>query len=168
MSYDFFCDIILVKFNIRHGVYFVRISVKARYGLSAMICLAQSYRAQEYVTIISLAKRLDISKIYLEQVFSLLKRAELVSSTKGAQGGYRLMKNPSEITAGDILYSIETSMFEKTENTIEENEKFIESAMRDMVFEKVDKAIRDSLCVTLDELVAESEKQAAEGYMFYL
>lgn len=149
-------------------MYFVRISVKARYGLSAMICLAQSYRAQEYVTIISLAKRLDISKIYLEQVFSLLKRAELVSSTKGAQGGYRLMKNPSEITAGDILYSIETSMFEKTENTIEENEKFIESAMRDMVFEKVDKAIRDSLCVTLDELVAESEKQAAEGYMFYL
>ncbi|GHU51015.1 Rrf2 family transcriptional regulator [Clostridia bacterium] len=146
----------------------MRISVKARYGLSAMICLAQSYRAQEYVTIISLAKRLDISKIYLEQVFSLLKRAELVSSTKGAQGGYRLMKNPSEITAGDILYSIETSMFEKTENTIEENEKFIESAMRDMVFEKVDKAIRDSLCVTLDELVAESEKQAAEGYMFYL
>jgi hypothetical protein len=47
-----------------------------------VICLAQKYNTGEYVTILSLADRLKISKIYLEQVFSIFKRTDLVSSIK--------------------------------------------------------------------------------------
>jgi Rrf2 family protein len=67
----------------------MRISSKGRYGIAAMISMAQNQSKNAYITIISIAEKLGISKIYLEQVFSLRKRAEMVHSIKGAQGGYR-------------------------------------------------------------------------------
>lgn len=148
----------------------MRISVKARYGLSTMICLAQYYITGEYITIISLAEKLKISKIYLEQVFSLLKRSKLVISAKGAQGGYRLARTPKEITALDILSAIELSLFEKTEFTILESEEYIEKAMQAVVFEKLNQCIKDNLAaVSLQDLVEEANKHSSdEGYMYYL
>ena len=65
----------------------MRISSKGRYGLAAMVCMAESYGSGACITIISLSERLGISKIYLEQVFSLLKRGGLVLAIKGVQGG---------------------------------------------------------------------------------
>ena len=47
----------------------MKISSKGRYGLAAMISLSNSYENNEYITIISIAEKLGISKIYLEQVF---------------------------------------------------------------------------------------------------
>ncbi|MGI6332833.1 MAG: Rrf2 family transcriptional regulator, partial [Zhaonellaceae bacterium] len=64
----------------------MRISVKARYGLGAMLYLAQYYAAQENIPVQKISDSLGVSKIYLEQVFSLLRHAELVIATKGAQG----------------------------------------------------------------------------------
>ena len=77
----------------------MKISAKGRYGLAAMTYLARSYAAGAPVTIISISEKLGISKIYLEQVFSLLKRARLVNSIKGSQGGYQLSRAPRAIKA---------------------------------------------------------------------
>ncbi|GAE87910.1 iron-sulfur cluster regulator IscR [Acetivibrio straminisolvens JCM 21531] len=44
--------------------------------------MAQQYNNGEHITVISISEKLGISKIYLEQVFSLLKKAKIVSSTK--------------------------------------------------------------------------------------
>ena len=88
----------------------MKISAKGRYGLAAMIVLARSYESSSPVTIISISEHLGISKIYLEQVFSLLKRSKLVNSIKGSQGGYQLSRHPREITAYEILSSIEISL----------------------------------------------------------
>ena len=99
----------------------MKISSKGRYGLAAMIYIAQNGINGECITIISIAERLNISKIYLEQVFSLLKRANLVISVKGAQGGYKLSHSPKEITAREILESIESSLFETTDLTVKES-----------------------------------------------
>ena len=85
----------------------MRISAKGRYGLAAMTHLAQCYQADMPITIISIAEKMGISKIYLEQVFSLLKRAGLVNSIKGAQGGYQLARAPEDITVGDIIDATE-------------------------------------------------------------
>ena len=68
----------------------MKISAKGRYGLAAMTYLARNYAAGTPITIVSISEKLGISKIYLEQVFSLLKRARLVNSIKGSQGGYQL------------------------------------------------------------------------------
>lgn len=148
----------------------MRISAKTRYGISAMICLARNYNATECTTIINLSERLKISKLYLEQVFSLLKRAGLVTSTKGSQGGYHLSKPPKEITAYDIFAGIETSLTEKVKDTVSESDKSIETAMRTVIFDRLDETVDTVLSeITLEKLMSEAEKYiSSEGYMYYL
>lgn len=150
-------------------VFNLRISSKARYGLASMIVLAQNYKSQEYITVVSISERLDISKIYLEQVFSLLKRADLVISTKGAQGGYRLATSPSSITVYDILNAIEISLFEKTDRSVSQAENAIEETMQTMVWGRIDKNISETLKnITLNDLVNDANQRAEDGYMFYI
>ena len=64
----------------------MKLSTKGRYGLRAMIDLAQ-YSEQDAVSISSIAQRQNISESYLEQLVAKLKKAGLVMSTRGAQGG---------------------------------------------------------------------------------
>lgn len=148
----------------------MRISAKGRYALAAVISMAQQYNNGEYITVISISKRLGISKIYLEQVFSLLKHGGLVNSVKGAQGGYQLARRPGQITVLDVLSAVETSLFEKAEDTVLEKSPDIETAMRLSVFEVLDKSIKDALDkITLDDLTAEAEKHNEEhALMFYI
>lgn len=148
----------------------MRISAKGRYALAAMIHMAQHTGTGEYITVISISETLGISKIYLEQVFSLLKRGELVNSVKGAQGGYQLTRMPKEITAYDVLSAVELSLFEKTEDTVAEKSVEMDKAMRLAVFEPLEQAARTSLQgVTLYDLAIETEKQkSAQGLMYFI
>ena len=59
------------------------------------------------MTLKDIAQRQGISKKYLEQIVSALSRAGLVRSQRGTRGGYRLAKDPEEITSGDILRALE-------------------------------------------------------------
>lgn len=146
----------------------MRISSKGRYGLAAMICLAQNYDSNECVTIISISEKLGISKIYLEQVFSLLKRASLVLAIKGAQGGYKLARHPQTIDSYEILRALEQSLFEKTEESVSKEASGIEQAMQNTVFSSIDISVAAALKkVTLADLVTETEKQTSD-YMFYI
>lgn len=147
----------------------LRISSKGRYALASLISMAQNYDSGEYTTVISISEKLGISKIYLEQVFSLLKRAGLVNSVKGAQGGYILTTIPQQITVYDIMKAVELSLFESTEETVAETEPEIEKAMRVLAFDKLDEAVKVTLQkTTLYDLVAEAERQKTEGYMYYI
>lgn len=65
----------------------MKLSTKGRYGLRAMIDLAQ-YSEEEPVSISSIAARQEISERYLEQLMSLLRKAGLIKSIRGAGGGY--------------------------------------------------------------------------------
>lgn len=148
----------------------MRISSKGRYGLAAMISIAQLGQNGEFVTVISISEKLGISKIYLEQVFSLLKRSRLVTSVKGAQGGYHLSKTPDKITAYDILQAVEISLFEKTDSSVSEDSKEIDSAMKSLVWDSLDNTIAKILKqVTLSDLVLEAEtNKSGDNYMFYI
>lgn len=148
----------------------MRVSSKGRYGLAASVVLAQNYMSGNYLTVASLAEQLGISKIYLEQVFSQMKKAGLVSSVKGAQGGYRLAQPPQKITVLSILTALEQSLFEKTEKSVEQKAPEIENAMQDAVFTVLDKAVSASLSgVTLYSLVTKTEEyRKDESYMFYI
>lgn len=148
----------------------MRISSKGRYGLAAMVSMAQNYESDSCITIISLSERLGISKIYLEQVFSLLKRAGLVLAIKGAQGGYKLSRPPQEITSYDILEALEQALFDKTEESVAQKAEEIEKAMRNLVYSTLDEAVEQALRKTsLYDLVTETEKQkSGAGFMFYI
>lgn len=148
----------------------MRISTKGRYALAAAISMSQQHDNGEYITVLSISEKLGISKIYLEQVFSLLKRGGLVISVKGAQGGYMLSRMPDQITVFEILSAVEGALFESAEDTVESNAPGIEKAMRLSVFEVLDKSVKDALTsVTLDDLTSEAEKNnTSSAQMFYI
>jgi len=84
----------------------MRLTTKGRYGLRAMVDLAQ-HHGRGPVPLKSIAERQAISEAYLEQLFATLRRAHLVRSIRGATGGYLLAQDPSQITVGDIIRALE-------------------------------------------------------------
>lgn len=84
----------------------MKLSTKGRYGVKAMVDLAINYGEQP-VSIKSISERQSISEYYLEQLFSSLRKAKLIKSIRGAQGGYVLNRAPEEITIYDIIYVLE-------------------------------------------------------------
>ena len=147
----------------------MKISAKGRYGLAAMTYLARNFASGAPITIISISEKLGISKIYLEQVFSLLKRAQLVNSIKGSQGGYQLAREPREISAYDILSSIELSLMEKVSPAAEKMPA-LDRALAAKVFTPLDDQIKDTLSsVSLDDILTaiEAEKDT-DSLMYYI
>ena len=146
----------------------MKISAKGRYGLVAMTHLAQCYESNMPITIISISNKLGISKIYLEQVFSLLKRGMLVISIKGSQGGYQLARKPAEITVYDILSAIELSLMEQTisESRIPELDK----AINENVYNPLDEGINEILkSVNLEDLLSAVNKEMdASSQMYFI
>lgn len=84
----------------------MKLSTKGRYGLRAMLDLALS-STEDAVALSGVAERQSISISYLEQLIAKLKKAGLVNSIRGAQGGYVLAKPANEISVGDILRALE-------------------------------------------------------------
>jgi Rrf2 family protein len=86
----------------------MKLTTRGQYGLLAMYDLARHDRAP--VSIKAISQRQGISDAYLEQLMASLKKAGLVRSTRGAQGGYQLAKNPMETSIGEILLALEGSL----------------------------------------------------------
>ncbi len=84
----------------------MKLSTKGRYGLKAMFELSLT-QENGPVPLRQIAQKQNISEQYLEQIFSALKKAGLIKSVRGAQGGYLLVKEPKDITVGDILIVLE-------------------------------------------------------------
>jgi Rrf2 family protein len=148
----------------------MRISAKGRYALAATIHLAQKYDSGEYTTVLSISERFGISKIYLEQVFSLLKRGNIVNSVKGAQGGYQLARPPKNISLYDVLSAVELTLFENNDATVADTAPEIEKTLEHSVFNRLDDALKKILReITLEHLVNEAESNKPEdGLMFYI
>jgi len=87
----------------------MKISTKGRYGLKAVVDIAyvMQKHSEKCVSIKSIAERQGISENYLEQIVSPLKKARIVNSIRGANGGYYLAKPAEELTAGEVLRILE-------------------------------------------------------------
>lgn len=84
----------------------MKMSTKGRYGIKAMLELALVYEI-ETMSVKSIAKKQNISELYLEQIFSMLRKAQLIKSVRGAKGGYSLTRNPKNITIKNIIDVVE-------------------------------------------------------------
>ncbi len=84
----------------------MKLSTRGRYGIHAMYDLAVNADAGPQ-SIKAIAEREAIPEDYLEQLIALLKREGLVTSVRGAQGGYMLARRPEEISVGDVLRALE-------------------------------------------------------------
>ena len=127
----------------------MKLSTKGRYGLRAMLDLALNSEC-EAVSIASISARQHISESYLEQLIAKLRKAELVSSVRGAGGGYKLARKPEEISVGDILRALEGNLDAVQCPGLQEEQGCSGSDL--CVTKFVWKKINDSINQTVDEM----------------
>ena len=80
----------------------MKISTRGRYAIRVMLDLAE-HNTGEYIPLMDIAKRQEISEKYLESIVSVLSKQKFVKALRGKGGGYRLARTPSEYTIGSIL-----------------------------------------------------------------
>ena len=148
----------------------MKFSKKSRYGLTSLIDLTV-HSKNGHVALNSIAERNDISPQYLEQVFASLRKAGIVKSVKGPQGGYFLSRDPKEISVADIVTVLEGSFCLENEE-IPENCKSqgAPRAVQKLIVDQVNQALNNILTqLTLADLVKEAEEYSAYGCdMYYI
>ena len=87
----------------------MKLTSKGRYAVTAMIDIALN-QGSGAITLSLISDRQGISLSYLEQLFSKLKRAGLVSSARGPGGGYRLSREAQAISVGEIIHAVDESV----------------------------------------------------------
>lgn len=85
----------------------MKISAKTEYACIAMIELASQYGTGEPVRIRKIAERHSVPPRFLVQILLQLKGAGLVASTRGAAGGYHLLRAPDQVSLGEVMEVIE-------------------------------------------------------------
>jgi len=132
------------------------LSVKSKYGLSAMLELALK-GTETPIQTRTLTEARDIPHNYLEQILTELKRDGLVKSFRGARGGYILAKSPSHIKIIDILNSLE--------GPSKLSESYCGCKTLTNFWETVEKDLKELLNVSLEDLI--QQKQKSEKILNY-
>ena len=144
----------------------MKLSTKGRYGLRAVLDIAL-HSEEEAVALSTIADRQSISISYLEQLIAKLKKAGIVSSTRGAKGGYILAKDPSMISVGEILRALEGNLdpvdcaeIVGGESTCNASDICVTKYVWKRISDSINNAV-DNLM--LSELVEESKARLKEG-----
>lgn len=148
----------------------MKISTKGRYGLRAMLNLAIN-NGSGYTTLKTISKREEISEEYLEHIFSILRRANLVKSIKGSRGGYILADKPSKISIASILYALEGDL-SIADNIIDDNKTYnsIDYCLKINVWDKINTEVAKVIeSITLENLISRYEVISNDKVsMFYI
>ncbi len=138
----------------------MRISSKGDYGIRALIELAHRYGEGRLTQSAEIAARQNIPESYLEQLLAMLRRAGLVRSVRGPQGGHALARHPSEIRVSDVIRALEGELIPV--ECLEEASECSRTggcAQREM-WEEVQRAIMQVLDrVTIAELAAKDRQR---------
>ncbi|MGL5615616.1 MAG: RrF2 family transcriptional regulator [Sarcina sp.] len=135
----------------------MKLSTKGRYGVKAMVDLAMHY-GDKPVSIKAISQRQKISDYYLEQLFSSLRKAKLIRSVRGAQGGYVLNRTPEEITVADIMDVLEgpIEIADCLEGVVCDN---IDCCATKLLWAKIKNSIDEVMTsVTLQDILNDAEK----------
>lgn len=145
----------------------MKISTKGRYGLRGMVDLA-IHSTDGHVALNAIAERQDISVNYLEQVFSTLRKAGIVKSVKGAQGGYILGDVPSKLTVGMILRALEGSLELVEDTNRAGSDGTVQQCLKihvwDVMTETVNRIVDET---TLEDLVNEYQSMSSSIASIY-
>lgn len=139
----------------------MKITGKAKTAIKILIILANS---EDRLSVREIAATGDLPVRYSEQIVSILKKNDLVNSTKGANGGYTLSHPAESVKIWDLVVKTEG------ENPFAETLKgHLDETMNEMVFESLDQMIQDKLSqISLADLVATYKKKSNQEYMYYI
>lgn len=134
----------------------MKLSTKGRYGLRAAVDLA-IFAKSEPISISTIAAREGLSESYLEQLFAKLKKAGLVSSSRGTNGGYQLAKPAGDISVGDVMRALEGDMVVVDCPDSESKCAKFDSCVTKYVWKRINNSINDTMdSMTLEEIAANS------------
>ena len=84
----------------------MKLNTKSRYAVMALADIA-SFNKQNPVSLRDISLRQNISLVYLEQIFSKLRKNNIVKSIRGTNGGYVLTKDPEQIKLSNIFSAVD-------------------------------------------------------------
>lgn len=142
----------------------MKISTRTRYGIRAMIEMAQNY-GNGPLQLKNIARRQDISVKYLEQIVAILKAGGFIRSIRGAKGGYILAKAPNQIKLNNVFDCLEgpVSMVE----CVEDENYCAKSAdcVARQLWQRVSNAIGTILSlITIQDLVDSAKDKMKSNY----
>ena len=136
----------------------MKLSTKGRYGLRAAVDLA-IYAKEEPISISTIAAKEGLSESYLEQLFAKLKKAGIVHSIRGTNGGYQLAIPATDITIGDILRALEGNMVVVDCPNNEAACAKFGSCVTKYVWRRINNSISETMdSMTLDEIIRNAEE----------
>jgi Rrf2 family protein len=138
----------------------MKVSTRGEYGLRAMVALAHGF-GEGSISITAIAKESAVPYAYLEQLIVPLRRAGLVESKRGAQGGYQLTRPPADIRVGEIYRVMEgpvAPMDCVSENEADQTCPLIDGCETRPVWMKVRDSIAEAIdSVTLGDLISQGQ-----------
>lgn len=140
----------------------LKISTRGQYALMTMEVLAEQ-ADESFVPMKKISHRQNLSVKYLEQILIQLSKAGLVEGMRGNNGGYRLVKKPSEYTAGEILRAMEGELSPRGNG----DAKGVKSTGNEEFWEGFEAAINSFVdSISLEQILEKSREN--NGYMFYI
>lgn len=140
----------------------VRISSRGEYGVRALFDLAMQF-GQGPTPLKLIAERQDISEHYLEQLMAVLRKSGLVTSVRGAMGGYELALPPERIRIGDVIRVLEGPVT-TTNQSETPGSNDVNRLTLDATWKRIADGINEVLdSITFSDLLQEAERLRSSG-----
>ncbi len=140
---------------------------KAEYGLKALYYLA-FVKSGERASVSELGTQLDVPHRFLEQILLKLKRAGILVSQRGIEGGYRLARGPEEISLLDVLRILDEKHFgtpHRTGNDIDAPTRFLANMYHRIETMLADTSLSDLLDTPLKEML---DRQRNRSFVYQI
>ncbi|MEW6245764.1 MAG: Rrf2 family transcriptional regulator [Nitrospirota bacterium] len=147
----------------------MKVSLKATYAIMAALDLA-IHNGNAPVQAKSIARRQSIPARFLEQVLNAMKKAGLVTSLRGAQGGYMLSKKPAELSLAEILEALDGPIGPQRDRVVSHlsRQNHRQESLLAHVWDRVKQAELSVLAsVTLKELVDRHRELEQQNALMY-
>ncbi len=144
----------------------MKISTKGRYAVRMLLDMAE-HTNDGFISLKDIAERQGISKKYLEQIISLFNNTGILRSSRGFKGGYKLSRQPSEYTIGEILRITEGSIapiacLDQKPNQCERQAScktlFVWEGLRDVIAEYLDG-------ITIQDIIDRNREYSGHDYV---
>lgn len=140
----------------------MKLTTRGHYSVKALLDLTLQPKGRP-ASVSAIAKRQDLPAPYLEKLLIELRKAGIVESVRGAQGGYRLGKSPRDISLGQILEAVGESVdpLPRHEPQIDQTEDWVTFTVWRRLHQKVKEALYS---ISLEDLYYDARSwQAAQG-----
>lgn len=140
----------------------MKLTTRGHYSVKALLDLSLQ-PANRAASVSAIAQRQDLPAPYLEKLLIELRRAGIVKSVRGAQGGYRLARRPADISLGQILEAVGETVepLPRHRPQIDQTEDWVTFS----VWKRLHQKLREALySISLEDLYYDARSwQAAQG-----